>query len=80
MIELNHHGSVAIVTITYGKANALDNEFCRPPATFAFTKQHPAGRHRHDGASRPPLAEVSEKILDVGGRPRPGPRLCRADI
>ena len=28
MIELTHHGAVAIVKLVHGKANALDIEFC----------------------------------------------------
>src|SRR5437764_1288972 len=29
MIELTEHGRVAVLTMTHGKANALDLEFCR---------------------------------------------------
>jgi len=28
VLELTHHGSVAVVTMSHGKANALDTEFC----------------------------------------------------
>ena len=33
MIELTHRGGVAMVTMSYGKANALDIEFCEAIVT-----------------------------------------------
>jgi enoyl-CoA hydratase/carnithine racemase len=70
MFDLTHRGQVAVLQMTYGKANAMDLEFCRAlTAQVHAWMQSPAGALVITGQGKMFSAGVDLPRLVAGGAP-----------